>query len=76
MDQLDELIGSRDHLKFLNFRTALYRKMGMKANPPSRSEALRLMSENPNLIRRPLSVQDDTIVIGFVRDQLEALSGE
>ena len=71
--ELDALIGSRDHLPFLNTRNALYREMGMKANPPSREDALRLMSENPNLIKRPLTVRSDTIVLGFVQDELAKL---
>ena len=73
---LDELIGPRDHLPFLNTRNVLYRQMKMKANPPSREEALRLMSENPNLIKRPVSVQGDRVVVGFVPDALSDLSGE
>ena len=70
---LDVLIGLRDHLPFLNTRNALYREMGMKANPPSREDALRLMSENPNLIKRPLTVQGDTIVLGFAQEELAKL---
>ena len=72
---LDELIGPRDHLTFLNTRNVLYRKMKMKANPPTRDEALRLMSENPNLIKRPVSVQGDKVVVGFVPGALSELSG-
>jgi arsenate reductase-like glutaredoxin family protein len=37
----------------------------MKTSPPSRDEAIRLMSEHPNLIRRPLLVTEDEIVYGF-----------
>lgn len=70
---LDVLIGSRDHLPFLNSRNVLYREMGMKANPPSREDALRLMSENPNLIKRPLTVRGDTIVLGFAQEELAKL---
>ena len=54
----------------------MYREMGMKANPPSRDEALRLMSEHPNLIKRPVSVQGEAIVLGFAPDQLSALCEE
>ena len=50
--------------------------MGMKANPPSRRDALRLMSENPNLIKRPLTVQGDTIVLGFAQEELAKLCEE
>lgn len=74
--ELDELIGTRDHLPFLNTRNVLYRQMKMKANPPSREEALRLMSENPNLIKRPVSVQGSTVVVGFAPAALAALSDE
>ena len=49
--------------------------MKMKANPPTRDEALRLMSENPNLIKRPVSVQGDKVVVGFVPGALSELSG-
>jgi arsenate reductase-like glutaredoxin family protein len=37
----------------------------MKSSPPSREEAVALMAENPNLIRRPLLVTDKEIVFGF-----------
>jgi arsenate reductase-like glutaredoxin family protein len=37
----------------------------MKDNPPSREEALRLMSENPNLIKRPILVKGGQIALGF-----------
>lgn len=76
ISDLDALIGSRDHLPFLNSRNVLYREMGMKSNPPSREDALRLMSENPNLIRRPLTIQGDTIVLGFAQAELAELCDE
>jgi arsenate reductase-like glutaredoxin family protein len=72
VEQLDQLIGNRDYREFLNFRNELYRERGMKENPPPREEALRLMSEHPNLIRRPILVKGGKIVLGF--DE-EALSG-
>ena len=62
---LDALIGPRDYLKFLNFRNELYRERKMKTNPPSRAEAIKLMSQHPNLIRRPILVQGSKIALGF-----------
>ena len=64
-EQLDRLIGQRDHLPFLNTRNELYREMQMKHNPPSRAEAIRLMAAHPNLIRRPLLVRGKKILFGF-----------
>ena len=64
VDELDKLIGKRDYRLFLNSRNELYRERGMKENPPPREEALRLMSEHPNLIKRPILVEGTRIVLG------------
>jgi arsenate reductase-like glutaredoxin family protein len=58
------LIGSRDYREFLNSRNELYRERGMKQWPPSRAEALELMSQHPNLIKRPILVDGARIVLG------------
>ena len=63
--QLDKLIGDRDYKLFLNSRNEFYRERGMKENPPPRAEALKLMSENPNLIKRPILIGGSRIVLGF-----------
>ena len=70
VEALDRLIGKRDYKDFLNFRNELYRERGMKENPPSRDEALRLMSENPNLIRRPILVKGSRIILGYDEEEL------
>jgi arsenate reductase (glutaredoxin) len=64
-DELRALIGERDIRPFLNPRNELYRERGMKAAPPAKEEAIALMAENPNLIRRPLLVEGETILYGF-----------
>ena len=48
--------------------------MGMKENPPSRGEALRLMSENPNLIKRPITVRGGRMILGFDQPALADLA--
>jgi arsenate reductase-like glutaredoxin family protein len=45
----------------------------MKDNPPPRTEALRLMSETPNLIRRPILVGKDEVIAGFDPQRFEKL---
>jgi arsenate reductase-like glutaredoxin family protein len=37
----------------------------MKHHPPPREEAIRLMSENPNLIRRPILIDGASILLGW-----------
>ena len=63
--ELDELIGARDYKLFLNTRNELYRKRKMADKPPTREAAIRLMSRNPNLIKRPVVVRGDQIVLGL-----------
>jgi arsenate reductase-like glutaredoxin family protein len=65
VEALDSLIGNRDYRLFLNSRNELYRERNLKEHPPSRDEALRLMSEHPNLIKRPILVKGTHIVLGF-----------
>ena len=73
VDELDRLIGKRDYRLFLNPKNELYRQLGMKTNPPPRAEALRLMSENPNLIRRPILVRGQQVLVGFDPEQWKDL---
>jgi len=63
--ELDQLIGKRDYKAFLNARNELYRTQNMAEHPPTRSEALKLMAKEPNLIRRPLLISGTQIIIGF-----------
>src|SRR3954469_24023668 len=60
--ELEGLIGDRDYKLFLNTRNELYRQQGMSKNPPARKEAIRLMSEHPNLIKRPILVKGSKMV--------------
>jgi Spx/MgsR family transcriptional regulator len=63
--ELEKLIGNRDHTDFLNTRNETYREENMKENPPSRKEAIKWMSKEPNLIRRPVVVAGGRVVLGF-----------
>jgi len=71
--ELDALIGTRDHREFLNTRNDLYRAKNMKQNPPSRAEALRLMAATPNLIRRPVIIAGEKILLGFNPEAIDEL---
>ena len=63
--ELDKLIGIRDYKLLLNTRNELYRERNMAEKPPTRAEAVKLMSKTPNLIRRPLLVRGSQIIIGL-----------
>jgi arsenate reductase-like glutaredoxin family protein len=63
--ELDELIGAGDYQPFLNPRNELYRERNMAEKTPLRAEAIRLMSRNPNLIKRPVVIRGDQVVLGL-----------
>jgi len=73
--ELDALIGTQDYRKFLNGRNELYRERNMGENPPPRAEAIRLMSREPNLIRRPVVIAGSRIVLGFDEEGLRGIAG-
>jgi arsenate reductase len=72
-DELEKLIGDRDHRDFLNTRNELYRQKNMKDNPPSRADAIRMMVGEPNLIRRPVIVAGGRVVLGFDQEKIDNL---
>lgn len=62
--ELDALIGARELKPYLNTRNAVYRERKLSANPPTRSDAIALMAETNNLLRRPVLIVGDEQVIG------------
>ncbi|HEY8713804.1 MAG TPA: Spx/MgsR family RNA polymerase-binding regulatory protein [Candidatus Acidoferrum sp.] len=64
-EELDTIIGDRDYQQFLSTRNELYRSRNMKVNPPTRAQAIALMAENPNLIRRPVVIRGKRLVLGY-----------
>jgi arsenate reductase-like glutaredoxin family protein len=46
----------------------------MKQNPPTRDEALRLMAQEPNLIRRPIVIRGRQMVLGYDEEGLRKLA--
>ncbi len=73
VEELEQLIGERNYKTFLNTRNELYREMKMAEKPPSRADALKLMSKNPNLIKRPILLRGGKILLGFDEDAYRKL---
>ena len=71
--ELEKLIGERDHIEFLNARNELFRRKKMKAKPPSRKQAIQMMTKEPNLIRRPVIVSGKHVVLGFNEPEIKKL---
>jgi len=47
----------------------------MKEQPPPRAEAIRLMAEHPNLIKRPILIHGAKIALGFDQEKFREVSG-
>jgi len=65
VEEIEALIGDRDYKLFLNTRNELYREKKMAEKPPSRRDAIALMSKNPNLIKRPILLRGGQLLLGF-----------
>lgn len=63
--ELEALIGDSDYKRFLNTRNKLYRARNWKDHPPTRGEAIRLMANEPNLIRRPIAIRGKQMILGY-----------
>jgi arsenate reductase-like glutaredoxin family protein len=73
--ELKELFADRDPRDFLNPKSPVFKAMGLKDKKLSPAEAIKLMADEPNLIKRPLVVVGKKLVAGFDRERLrEALS--
>ncbi len=68
--ELESLIGERDYKLFLNTRNELYRERNMREHPPSRTDAIKMMAAEPNLIRRPIVIRGKEILLGWDEEAL------
>ena len=74
--ELAVLFKGRDPREFLNEKSPAFKAMNLKGKKLAAQQALKLMAEEPNLIKRPLTVVGSEIVAGFDRERLrEVLAG-
>lgn len=72
MAELKALFAGRDPREFLSTKSPTYKAMKLGDKKLTAEQTLRLMAEQPNLIKRPLTVFGTKIVAGFDRDALRA----
>ncbi len=68
--ELKQLFKGLDPRDFLNPKSPAYKQMGLKDRKNSGAEAIKLMAQDANLIKRPLVVVGERLVAGFDRDRL------
>ena len=59
---LEKHIDPERFLDFVSTRSPVFRDRPL---PKSKTEAIALMMENPNLIKRPIVIQGSTVIFGF-----------
>ncbi len=67
---LEKHIDPDRFLDFVSTRSPVFKERGL---PKSKKEAIALMMENPNLIRRPILIRGSKVVFGFDKDQYGTL---
>ena len=63
---LDRHIDAARFLDFVSTRSPVFKERPL---PRSKKEAIDLMMENPNLIRRPIFIKGSKVIFGFDKDR-------
>ncbi len=70
---LEKHINESGLKQYLNSRSTIYREKGFSKNLPSKAEAIDLMMEHPDLIKRPVIIQGDRVLFGFDEGKIDEL---
>ena len=73
--ELKDLFAGLDPRDFLNPKSPAYKARGLAGKTIRPDDAIRLMVEDPNLIKRPLVVAGREIIAGFDRERLKKALG-
>ena len=69
-DFLEDHIDADRFLEFVSTRSPVFKERPL---PRSKKEAIALMIENPNLIRRPIVIKGSKVIFGFDKQRYETL---
>ena len=72
---LERLIDEKHLADFVNTRSPAYKERGLDVNKLTKKQAIDLMLEEPNLMRRPLLLAGRKAVFGFDAERYEELGG-
>jgi len=71
---LEKLIDESHLEDFVNTRSPAYKERGLDVTTMTKRQAIDLMMEEPNLIRRPLLLSGKRAIFGFKPDEYDELS--
>jgi arsenate reductase len=67
---LEKHIDPDRFLDYVSTRSPVFKERPL---PKSKKEAIAMMMENPNLIRRPIVIKGSTVIFGFDKPKYEQL---
>jgi arsenate reductase-like glutaredoxin family protein len=67
---LEKHVDAKNFLDYVSKRSPVFKSRPL---PKSKKEAIDLMLEQPNLIRRPVLVRGNTVTFGFDKDTYDRL---
>jgi len=73
LEELKALFKGVDPRDYLNPKSPAFKAIGLRGKKLSATDALNLMAEEPNLIKRPIVIAGRAIVAGFDRDRYRKL---
>ncbi|MCA9752928.1 MAG: hypothetical protein KC591_12105 [Gemmatimonadetes bacterium] len=71
--EFEKLLGRRPVEEFLNPKSTPFRERGLAGRKISKSEAIGLMMEDVNFLKRPILVRGARYVFGFDEDAIRQL---
>jgi arsenate reductase-like glutaredoxin family protein len=74
-EELREIFAGHDPRNFLNPKSPAFKATGLEASKLSADQAIKLMAEEPRVIKRPLTAAGKRLIAGFDRDALKKAFG-
>ena len=68
--ELKELFKGKDPRDYLNPKSPAFKAMSLKGKTLTADQAIKLMAQEPNLMKRPLTITGRTIIAGNDREAL------
>jgi arsenate reductase (glutaredoxin) len=69
---LEQHIDAKRLLDFVSTRSPVWKERPL---PASKKEAIDLMLEQPNLIKRPILIKGSRVLFGFNKDEYQTIAG-
>jgi arsenate reductase-like glutaredoxin family protein len=73
--ELKDLFKGKDPREYINPKSPAFKAMSLKGKTLSADQTVKLMVQEPNLLKRPLTIAGRTIIAGNDRDALTKAFG-